>query len=144
MSIVQLSDKGNRYFSSYYDEDLKLYELVWHKASEYMEEHEYKALMRADRDKVMQNYDQLNYILINLTERLDTMSPELQEWSSEHVSAHIFEKYQVIKIAIINSKDFSTQFSLEQAVEEDNVDEDMTQYFDEEDAAKAWLLNIDK
>jgi hypothetical protein len=100
--------------------------------------------MRADRDKVMQNYEQLNYILINLTERLDTMSPELQEWASEHVSAHIFEKYKVIKIAIINSKDFSTQFSLEQAVEEDNVADDMTQYFDEEDAAKAWLLNIDK
>lgn len=144
MSIVQLSDENNKYFSSYYDEDLKLYELVWHKASEYMEEHEYKALMQADRDKVLKNYDQLNYILINLTERLDTMSPELQEWASENVSSHIFEQYDVLKVAIINSKDFSTQFSLEQAVEEDNVSEEMTQYFDDEEAAKAWLFNIDK
>ncbi|EAY24987.1 hypothetical protein [Microscilla marina] len=144
MSTVQLSDESNKYFSSFYDEELKLYELVWHKASEYMEEHEYKALMQADRDKVLKNYEQLNFILINLTERLDTMSPELQEWSSKNVSVYIFEKYNILKVAVVNSRDFSTQFSLEQALEEDKESENITKYFDKAEDAKAWLFNVDK
>ncbi|WP_299466124.1 hypothetical protein [uncultured Microscilla sp.] len=144
MSIVQLSDESNKYFSSSYDEELKLYSLVWHKTSEYMEEHEYKMLMQADRDAMLKNYDQLSFILIDLTERLDTMSPELQEWSTKNISSYIFDKYEVLKVAIVNSRDFSTQFSLEQAIEEDNISEDLTRYFDKKEEAEAWLFNIDK
>lgn len=142
MSKIQLSNPENTFFSSYYDEDLKLYEIIWHKASENMAEEEYKELMIADRDQVFRQYNVLHYILIDLTNRLDTMSPELQEWSTQNVTQFVLEKYQVLKIAIVNSKDFATQFSLEQAIEEDQVNEEMTGFFDTTTQAKEWLLGL--
>lgn len=140
MSVVKISDDRNPYFTSSFDEDLKLYEIVWHAASENMEEEEYKLLMLEDRDKVLTKYTQLNFILINLEERLDTMSPELQEWATENITVAVFKKYNIIKIAIVNSKDFATQFSLEQAIEEDGMSDEITRYFDNQENARTWLL----
>ena len=109
-----------------------------------MDEEEYKTLMLNDRDELLQRYNKVNYIIINLINRLHTMSPELQDWSSAHISPTFVSHLGVFKVAVINSKDFSTQFSIEQALEEDNVTEDVVKikYFDEEQEARAWLLGI--
>ncbi|OJJ21523.1 hypothetical protein BKI52_13345 [marine bacterium AO1-C] len=144
MPRVQLSAPDNRYFTSYFDEELKLYEIVWHEESEKMDEEEYKALMLNDRDLLTQYYHKVNYIIINLVHRLHTMSPELQDWSSAHISPTFVNHLGVFKVAVVNSKDFSTQFSIEQALEEDNVTEEMVKirYFDEEQEARSWLLGL--
>jgi len=139
--IIQLSDNDNKYFTSYFDEDLKLYEIVWHKESEKMEDEEYKVLMMQDRDLLSQKYNQINYVIINIRHRLHTMSPELQDWSSATI-APTFANMGTSKVAVIRSKDFSTQFSLEQAMEEDQVPEGVVAYFDSDEEAKQWLLGL--
>lgn len=139
--IIQLSDNNNKYFTSYFDEDLKLYEIVWHKESEKMEDEEYKKLMTRDRDLLSQNYSKINYVIINIVQRLHTMSPELQDWSSATISP-TFVELGTSKVAIIRSKDFSTQFSLEQAMEEDQAAEGVVEYFDNDEEAKQWLLGL--
>ena len=139
--IVQLSAKSNKYFTSYFDEDVKLYEIVWHAESERMDDHEYQDLMILDRNVLKNKYNKVNYVLINLVNRLHTMSPELQDWSSATISP-TFAQLGTTKVAIIRSKDFSTQFSLEQAMEEDKAAEGVVAYFDNEQDARAWLLGL--
>ncbi|HAS39312.1 MAG TPA: hypothetical protein DCS93_02480 [Microscillaceae bacterium] len=140
-NITQLSEEVNKYFTSYFDEDLKLYEIIWHEASDRMDDEEYKTLMLHDRDLIIQKYNQVNYIIINLFNRLHTMTPELQDWSSATISP-TFAQLGTLKVAIIKSKDFSTQFSLEQAMEEDQVAEGVVQYFNDNDEARKWLLGL--
>lgn len=140
MAKIPLSN--NQYFQSSFDQELKLYELVWFKESGNMSEDEYKNLMNADRDKVLEKCSQVNYILINIKERVDTMSPELQEWSTAAVSSRIFEKYNILKIAVITSQDFYTQVSVEQAIEEDKVSDEVVRYFDNEEQAQEWILDL--
>ncbi|EAY28234.1 hypothetical protein [Microscilla marina] len=140
--MAKITLSNNQYFESSFDQELKLYELIWHKASEAIEDDEYKALMNADRDKVLQECDKLNYIVINIKERMDTMSPELQEWSTAAISSQIFSKYNVLKIAVIASKDFYTQVSVEQAIEEDNINEGVVRYFEDEQQATEWILGL--
>ncbi|HAS39311.1 MAG TPA: hypothetical protein DCS93_02475 [Microscillaceae bacterium] len=142
MSKVKISAAENLYFTSYFDVDLKLYEIVWHEASQDMEEEEYKKYLLNEKS-TLAKYKQINLVLVNLQNRLDTMSPELQEWSSANIAPFFLEKITKLKIAVVRSQDFSTQFSLEQAFEEDSVSEDIaiTRHFDNEQMAKEWLLD---
>lgn len=142
MARVKLSSDSNKYFTSYFDEDIKLYSLIWHSASEDIQEDEYKELLKQNTQALFKQSNQVNYILINVKERLDTMAPELQEWSTKYISAPLLEKYDVQKVAVIRSQDFSTQFSIEQAIEEDNVDESLVRYFDDEQEAHKWFLGL--
>lgn len=142
MARVKLSNDSNKYFTSYFDEDIKLYSLIWHSASEDIQEDEYKELLKQNTQTLFKQSNQVNYILINVKERLDTMAPELQEWSTKYISAPLLEKYDVQKVAVIRSQDFSTQFSIEQAIEEDNVDESLVRYFDDEQEAHNWFLGL--
>ncbi len=139
--IIQLSNQRNQFFTSYFDEDLKLYEIVWHTESEKMDDEEYKVLMLNDRDLLGSKYNQINYVIINLINRLHTMPPELQDWSSTTISP-TFVRLGTSKVAVIRSKDFTTQFSLEQAMEEDQAAEGVVAYFDNEQEARAWLLGL--
>lgn len=139
--IIQLSENSNKHFTSYFDEALKLYEIVWHKESEKLDDEVYKVLMLRDRDIIRKNYNRINYVVINLVNRLHTMSPELQDWSSATISP-TFVELGTSKVAIIRSKDFSTQFSLEQAMEEDQAAEGVVEYFDNDEEAKQWLLGL--
>ncbi|OJJ21522.1 hypothetical protein BKI52_13340 [marine bacterium AO1-C] len=143
MSKVKISNPDNPYFTSHFDEELKLYELVWHEASQDMEDEEYKQYMLNDRNNLAK-YEKINFVFINLQHRLDTMAPHLQEWSSENIAPFFLEKSTKLKVAVVRSQDFTTQFSLEQAFEEDNVSEDavLTKHFDEELAAREWLLDV--
>ena len=140
--MAKISLSNNQYFQSSFDQELKLYELVWFKESGSMSDDEYKNLMNLDRDKVLEECSQINYIIINIKERVDTMSPELQEWSTTTVSSHIFAKYNILKIAVITSHDLYTQVSVEQAIEEDKVNEGVVRYFDDEEQAKEWILGL--
>lgn len=142
MSRLKISSNDNQYFTSYFDEELKLYEIVWHEASQDMEEEEYKQLLLNDKEGLY-IYPQINFVLINLQNRLDTMSPELQEWSTKNIAPFFLEKSTHLKVAVVRSKDFSTQFSLEQALEEDNTPEEkaVTKHFENEQEAREWILD---
>ena len=142
MSKVKISTINNPYFTSYFDEDLKFYEIVWHEASQDIEDEEYKQLMLQET-KELSKYEQINLVLVNLQNRLDTMSPDLQEWSSENIAPFFLEKITKLKTAVIKSKDFTTQFSLEQAFEEDDVSEEiaLVKHFEDEQEAREWLLD---
>jgi len=142
MSIIKVSSKDNIYFTSHFDKDLKLYEIVWHEASQDIEEDEYIKFMIHERNELAK-YEVINFVLINLLNRLDTMSPDLQEWSTENIAPFFLNKSTYLKVAVIRSKDFSTQFSLEQAIEEDNTPEEkaITKHFDDEQEAREWLLD---
>jgi len=144
MSKVTISTKDNPYFTSCFDEDLKFYEIVWHEKSQDMEDNEYKQLMLHEK-KELAKYEQINLVLVNLENRLDTMAPELQEWSSENIASFFLEKITRLKTAVVKSKDFTTQFSLEQAFEEDGVTEDIAliKHFDNEQEAREWLLDTE-
>lgn len=142
MSKIEISSADNQYFTSYFDEELKLYEIIWHKASENIEDEEYKKLMLEDRNVVLEKCDEIHFTLINIKNRLDTMTPDLQEWASENITGHTLKKYQILKIAVVTSEDFGTQFSIEQALEEDEIEDGVIRYFQNEQDAKAWLLGL--
>ncbi len=142
MSKVRISSEANQYFTSHFDEQLKLYEIVWHEASQDIKEKEYEQFFLRERD-LLAKYNKINFVLVNLKNRLDTLPPDLQEWSTKHITPLFIAKSTELKVAIVRSQDFSTQFSIEQALEEDDLNEEEVkiQYFEEEEAAREWLLD---
>ena len=67
------------------------------------------------------------------------ISPELQEW----IDQHVFTAYAEIgfeKIAILLSTQYITNLSIQQTMEENNMSTFESEYFNDTDAARAWLL----
>ncbi|HAS39313.1 MAG TPA: hypothetical protein DCS93_02485 [Microscillaceae bacterium] len=139
----------NKYTSIFFDEDLELYEQYWYPESEDMEEEEYKETITYMLEYITEkNYVLLNYLLDN-RDFLFSMSPEMQEWQASNVASvlvKLLEKQgqspQDIKTAIITSEDFISQLSIEQAMEENEVSELTTRYFEDEQEAREWLLDV--
>lgn len=139
---VKISSDENKYFTSYFDEDLNLYELYWHKVSEEMEDEEYKLFMSQERDYLIEAGYRLDALILDNREFLFSMSPDLQEWQAGEILAKMLEKNPNPNNAIIVSSDFISQLSIEQAMEENEKAENTTRYFENELEAKEWILGL--
>jgi len=68
-----------------------------------------------------------------------TIAPKTQEW----INKHVFSVYAYIgftKIALLSSKNFIPNLSIEQTMECDTTGAFVTKYFTTEKEAKSWLL----
>lgn len=145
MAKIKLSADDNKYFATYYDTDLNILELTWYEESEDMEDQEYKDLNLEVIQKI-ESLDDVRIDLYYLDNRnfLFSMSPELQEWQAANLSVKLnlySPNPELIKAAVLVSKDFISQLSIEQAIEEDQATESNTKYFEEEEEARAWLMS---
>ncbi len=144
MSKVTITE--NKFCTIQIDEELELYEQVWHPASEEMEENEYKEIHSSMVTYIKDNYSQapLYWLLDNRSNNY-SISPELQEWHAQNVFgqlAQILQHPERLKIAFLVSEDFITQLSNEQTIEEHKETEKGTRYFTEEQEAREWLYGI--
>ena len=140
MARVKLSKEDNKYFTSYFDEDLDMYELFWNAESEHMEDEEYQSLMQEQRDAVIANNYTIEFFLLDNREFLFSMSPDLQEWQANEIFAKMVTKE--VKIAVMVSSDFIAQLSIEQAIEEDDNAGETSKYFEDEQEAREWILGL--
>ncbi|WP_299458394.1 STAS/SEC14 domain-containing protein [uncultured Microscilla sp.] len=140
MPRIKLSDDDNKYFTSYFDEELNMYELFWSKESEDMEDEEYKVLMETQVKQILDNNYSTEIFLLDNREFLFSMSPDLQEWQANEIFAKMVTKQ--VKIAVLVSSDFIAQLSIEQAMEEDENAGQTTKYFEEEQEAREWILGL--
>lgn len=133
----------SKFCSIYFDEDLQLYEQYWHKESEDMEDDDYKKIHIEWVSKLVENQYDIAFFLLDNRENNFSMSPELQEWQAENILAKVLENLPSpdVKVAILQSEDFISQLSIEQAMEENQEADETTRYFDNEVEAKEWLLS---
>ncbi len=119
------------------DAENALLEFVWHPSSSELDNETLKKEFLKEVELCETHKPQK--LLIN-TKNFDyAITPNLQEWTD----ANIFPKYLeagVTKIAIVVSQDFISGISVEQTMDEEKGKEFDTQYFDNDTAAKDWLL----
>jgi hypothetical protein len=80
------------------------------------------------------------FSLINAQNAQYNVRPDTQTWMVENLFP-IYVQIKLKKMAIIVSKDFITQLSLEQTIEEADNSIFQTSYFDNEDDALNWFID---
>ncbi|EAY28233.1 hypothetical protein M23134_03494 [Microscilla marina ATCC 23134] len=121
-----------------------LYELIWLPNTANMSEDDYKIAMLSDQNKLFNNYDVVNFLLLDNRDFLMTMSPELQEWSAKEITSEVMEANPQLKIALVVSQDIFSRVSVSQAVEEDETMDRVTHYFENKEEAYDWILSHHK
>ena len=128
----------NQFCTYYYDNRNKFLIQLWTNENDDMTEDDYK--------NEMQNY--LNFVqkhtifhaLINLKQFNFTIAPHIQTWVDENIAIHANKI--VKKIAFVLSQDLMVALSVEQVMTEDEgKNYKALNYFDNEKAAKKWLLD---
>ncbi|HAS42166.1 MAG TPA: hypothetical protein DCS93_16940 [Microscillaceae bacterium] len=134
----------NQYCSIYIDMELNLYEQYWHSASSDMEEEDYKEIHLKVRDHLVSHAYPLRGFFLDNRLNFFVISPELQAWHAENVSAKLeaaLLNARELKVAIVVSEDFISQLSIEQTMEENATSGEVSRYFQDEYEAKEWLLS---
>jgi hypothetical protein len=129
-----------KYYSLKYDEKEDIVELIWHEASEEIDDDIFFNIQRAYNKMLVGN--KAKKTMIDLRGLLFAIRPSLQE----EVSAELYPKAiaaGLCRVAIINSPELITQLSAEQLMEEDESGTFITHYFDNEDSARDWLISQD-
>lgn len=142
---VELTTPDNRYFKAHFDIELELYEIYWHETSSDMTDIEYQRWMQHQLEVMLENeyFKYYKNQLIDSRNFQFTMSPALQDWQDKNINQVMLkEMSDYPKTAFIQSKDFITQLSLEQTMDETDETSGLVRYFDNELEAKSWLLGI--
>lgn len=126
------------YFYLAYDPENELFFFRFSRNTQQMSQKEYLSELRT-YIRFLQLYrpkgalgDMVNFKYI--------IAPETQQWINEN----LFSVYSGIgfkKIALLLSSHYIPRLSIEQTMEEDTTHAFITQYFDNEQEAKAWLLS---
>lgn len=69
-----------------------------------------------------------------------TIHPEIQEWVSETIFKDMCEA-GVKKLALLSSNDIVAQLSIEQLIDDDTVKGFVSEFFDDTEKAKEWILS---
>jgi hypothetical protein len=134
MTIVYQSE----YKTSYFYPDQSILEEVWHTESAHLTDELYRKEVMAFVEllnkykprKTLQNTQNLLFIL----------NPETQAWLNSVVMPATFINDNQ-KLAIVISKDFFTQISVEQTLEENpEIQPFITRYFSDSNDAMKWLI----
>ena len=130
---------NSKYLHLAFFAEQELIEMTWLSSTNEMTQDEYK----------QESLKYLSFFLefcpkntiADTTNMLFPIVPELQEWTNEIITAPIIEK-GLKKVAIIVSKELIAQLSVEQVMEEQEAIKLTTQYFDNKEKAKEWLLSL--
>ena len=134
----------NQYCSIYVDLDLNLYEQYWHSESTHMVEEDYQEIHLHIQDHLVSHAYPLRGFFLDNRENFFVISPELQAWHAENVSAKLeaaLPNARELKVAIVVSEDFISQWSIEQTMEENAISGEVSGYFQDEHEAREWLLS---
>ena len=68
------------------------------------------------------------------------ITPDIQDWINENLFS-VYRRINFQKIAIILSKEFVSELSIQQTMAEETTESFLTGYFDNEEKAKEWLFS---
>ena len=111
---------------------------VWTSESQNMSVEEFKKFMYVWRDTM-----QLHNIKYAPTDTLNfkvALTPELQFWIVENITAPTAKNFAFQKQAFIMPIEFFANLSIEQFAEESNAGATKTRYFSDMTSARKWLL----
>ncbi len=120
--------------------DSLLMELDWTEKTFDMSSDDYKSEM-LEYVKALKEY-RPEQVLINAQKAGYIISPELQEWANENV-IKVAISCGLKRTAILVSKDYISQLSIEQTFDEDTQQVVKRRFFDDRNAAIAWLQSND-
>lgn len=126
------------YLTITYDSPLMV--LDWTEKTFDMSSDEYKSEM-LKYVKALKEYHP-EQVLINAQNTRYIISPELQEWANENV-IKVAISCGLKRTAILVSEDYISQLSIEQTFDEDTRQIVKRKFFDDENAAIAWLQSDD-
>ncbi len=113
-----------------------LQEQFW-KTTENFSNDDYKTEVSANADNVLTN--NAKFLLSDTNNFNYTISPELQEWSTENFFARIVAA-GIRKYAILLPQEVFAEISIQQTVEENTSNTIQVQYFENGELARKWLL----
>ncbi len=127
------------YYAEYhYNPDLELIETICFPTTVEMTDKAYKIEQLRYVD-LLQRY-KTTRLLINAIEFRFPITPAVQEWNAENVAKQEIA-LGLKKQAIVVSRDFISQMSIEQAIEEEQG-KILTEYFDNVQEARDWLIAV--
>jgi len=120
-----------------YDEQNKLFKLLWKAETKNMSYDEFKEVMllyaaefKRPSRLVLQQMKEMNF----------SVPLELQTWVDVNVNKAAFDA-GVRKGAVVLSPEIFTSVSVEQTLNEENAKDMQVEYFNDENEAMKWLLN---
>lgn len=120
------------------DSDNSLLTQIWKNESLKMIEDDFKEIMIEYAD-LIEEY-KIKKILVNAQNMNYTIVPKLQNWINKEIGSRVL-KYNE-KIAFVMPSDFFEQISIKQSMDDvKEVGEHKTQYFDDIEEAKDWVLS---
>ncbi|WP_299457701.1 hypothetical protein [uncultured Microscilla sp.] len=135
---------SDQYATSYYNPDLLLLETYWKKPTEDMTNANYQMVLLDTLDELERGIQQHGWrfdkMIADNRQFLFIMSPRLQEWQTKYIFNKLLG-YGLKKTAIVMSKAFTSQFSIEQTFEESPETNEITKYFDDIQEARNWIVS---
>ncbi len=126
-----------KYQDASYEGDKALFVSEWKSSSEEMDDETYKKEINAQFDFIRQN--KVNRILF-ITENFNfIITPDVQEWNNE-LLVREFDNAGVLKVAFVVPPYIFAQVAIEQTMTENSVVSFETEYFKDEESARAWLM----
>lgn len=115
----------------------KLMTQTWHNENAEMEDEDFKEIMIACRDLIVQH--QLERVLVDARQINYVTVPKMQKWINHEIGAHVMHYNK--KIAFVMPRDLFEQIAIRQSMDDmEKSEEDNTKYFEDIAGAMEWLM----
>jgi hypothetical protein len=126
----------SKFLTIFHEKEFSCLDLHWTQATADMEEDEYKK--EVETLLTLSRRYKISSILSNAAQFDFIIDPNLQTWHQEYVFPE-YQKLGVRKRALIKSRDFTSQISLQQMIDVEDFGFE-TRFFDQVGTAKVWLV----
>lgn len=129
---------SSKYFTIWYDSNSNMVSYLFNEKTADMSKVEYIDELK-EFIEIVKKY-QVKRVFGEMVDFKFTITPDVQEW----IDQNLFSVYQEVnfeKIAILLSKDFFSQLSIQQTMEDSTKVGFQTKYYDNKAEAMAWLNN---
>ncbi len=130
---------NSQYLHSVFFPEQELIEMNWKPSTEKMTESEYKQETLNFQDILLKFRPKK--ILVDTRDMLFIVTPELQEWMNREIFPTSLS-IGITQSAFVMSKDFFSQLSIEQTMEEREGLKFINRYFENKEEAREWLLSL--
>lgn len=124
----------NQFVAIYQDSSAHIIKAIWSKKTESMQDEEFQTCIKAIWENIKRHKP--NGFIGDTRDFSFAIHPNLQAWYGQNIG-DTFGK-GTNKIAMVMSKHFIEQLSIEQTIDEDKTKGVITQYFGDEDEAMEW------
>lgn len=130
----------DRYNKMYIDEEASIHYHITKKDTMYMTEQEFRDMLMTYKGSVIENKPSL--ILIDNRELQFPISPDLQDWITQHVTIPIIQTGLTGKCCFVLPKELISKLSISQLSQEMSAAQNIMKlkYFADFEEAKNWLL----